>query len=163
MKKTIIILMVIMTSSVIKILAQSTVNDIPVGDLPADVKAVLDKYVEILNSATLDACAENVLEVAGGSMINPEGTALRSGKKEYSLKKDFENIKFYKQPVEITRVNKTFTNGDGYGASALKGDVYKIWIAKKDPSQGRPAPVTIVKPQQHPTITKPKVTNIGSF
>lgn len=143
--------------------SQSTANDIPVSELPPAVKQVLDKYVQILNSETLDACADKFIEIAGGNLVNQTGTALRSSVKPYSLKKDFNGIKFYKQPVEITRVNKTHSNGQGYGASAIKGDVYKIWIAKKDASQGMPAPVSIMVPEGHTTINTPKIVNIGSF
>jgi hypothetical protein len=79
------------------------------------------------------------------------------------LKKDHDNIKFYKQPVEITRVNKTASNGQGFGASTIKGQVYKIWIAKCASGAGLPAPVSIMIPEGHATIKTPKVVNIGSF
>jgi hypothetical protein len=79
------------------------------------------------------------------------------------LKKDHDGIKFYKQPVAVTRVNKTYSAGQGFGASAIKGQVYKIWIAKKDGVAGLPAPVSIMIPEGHATITTPKVVNIGSF
>ncbi len=143
--------------------SQSRANDIPVKDLPKEVKTVLDQYVQILNSENLDVCAKKFMEVAGGALVNPAGTELRSGKKEYSLKKDFENIKFYSQPVVISRVNKTYSNGQGYGASAIKGYVYKIWIDKTNPDFGRPAPISILVPENHTTIKTPKVVNIGSF
>ncbi|MBN1637997.1 MAG: hypothetical protein JW866_03460 [Ignavibacteriales bacterium] len=143
--------------------SQSTKNDIPVSQLPSSIKNILDKYVEILNSETLNICAEKFLSIAGGSLVNPEGTSLRSTVKPFSLTKDFNNIKFYKQPVEITRVNVQYSNGAGFGQSAIKGKIYKIWIQKKDNVQGLPAPVSIMIPEGHPTIKEPKVINIGSF
>ena len=101
------------------------------------------------------------LIIAGGGLVNPAGTALRSSVKPYSLKKDFTNIKFYKIPVKIIRVAKTRTSGAGYGESAIAGDWYKIYIAKKDGSQ--PAPVHIVYPENHALIKTPKIIQGGSF
>jgi len=136
--------------------------DIPISELPVEVKQVLDRYVEILTtSKTLDICAEKFVLIAGGGLVNPAGTALRSSVKPYSLRKDYENIKFYKVPVEIKRVAKTRTGQAGFGESAIAGDWYKIYIAKQDGSQ--PAPIHIVVPENHPTIKTPKVTGIGSL
>lgn len=145
------------------LMAQSKLNDIPVTDLPANVKQVLDKYVEVLNISSIDECAVKFLEIAGGSLVNETATALRNDIKTYSLKKDHDDIKFYQQPVLITRVNKSISGGQGFGASAIKGTVYKIWIAKKAGGAGMPAPVSIMIPEGHVTITTPKVVNIGSF
>ncbi len=137
-------------------------KDIPVSELPDEVKLVLDQYVKILTtSAGLDECAEKFISIAGGGLINPAGNALRSSVKPYSLKKDFANIKFYKVPVEINRVAKTRTGQAGYGVSAIAGDWYKIYIAKTN--GGQPAPVQIVVPENHQTIKSPKVISIGSL
>jgi len=143
--------------------AQTKENDIPVNQLPETVKVVLDNYIEILNNPTLDNCAINFLTIAGGSLVNDDASALAQSIKDMSLKKDFNDIKFYKQPVEITRVNKTYSNGLGYGVAATKGYVYKIWIQKKDPSQGMPAPVSILLPDEGQYVKTPKVVGIGSF
>jgi hypothetical protein len=72
-------------------------------------------------------------------------------------------VRHYADPIRITRVNLGYSNGSGYGPSAIKGKVYKIWIDKKDPSLGMPAPITIMVPEGHPTIQNPKVTGIGSL
>ncbi len=137
-------------------------KDIPVSELPKEVKAVLEEYVNILTtSKDLDECADRFIAIAGGGIVNPEGTQLRSSVKPYSLKKDFDNIKFYKVPIEIVRVAKTRTGQAGFGASALAGDWYKVYIAKK--TGGQPAPVHIVYPENHPTIKVPKITQGGSF
>lgn len=143
--------------------AQSKTNDIAVAELPATVTQVLNKYVEYLNIVSLDECAQKFTEIAGGGLVNEDGKTLRKDVKGFSLKKDHDGIKFYKQPVEVTRVNKTYSGGQGFGTSAIKGQVYKIWIAKKDGVAGLPAPVSIMVPEGHATITTPKVVNIGSF
>jgi hypothetical protein len=63
----------------------------------------------------------------------------------------------------ITRVNASASNGQGFGASAIKGKVYKIWIAKKEGAAGMPAPISIMVPEGHATIKTPKVVVIGSL
>src|ERR1035437_911998 len=143
-----------------KSFAQSKANDIPVNNLPADVKSVLGKYIKILKSPDLDACATAFLEIAGGGLVNPNfPVSLRSDIKMYSLKKDFENIKFYSDPVVITRVNVIQSNGYGFGKTAIAGTIYKIWIKKKDGINGMPAPVQIMVPKGNAAITTPKVVN----
>ena len=137
-------------------------KDIPIKELPNEVNEVLLEYINILTtSKTLDQCANRFLKIAGGGLVNPSGTALRSSVKLYSLKKDYTNIRFYKIPVKIERVAKTHTMQAGYGQSALAGDWYKIYIAKKN--GGRAAPVHIVFPENHATIKAPKVIQSGSF
>jgi hypothetical protein len=163
MRTTFLILLIAFMQVPFFALSQTKANDIPLLDLPANVKQTLDKYVEILNLSSIDDCANKFIEIAGGGLVNESGTALRNDIKTYSLKKDHDYIKFYKQPVEITRVNKTPSNGQGFGASTIKGQVYKIWIAKKTGGAGMPAPVSIMVPEGHATITTPKVVNIGSF
>jgi hypothetical protein len=144
--------------------AQNKKDDIPVEQLPAEVKTVLLEYVTILTtSKTLDECAKNFIKVAGGGLVNEDGNSLRGNVQGFSLKKDFENIKFYANPVKITRVNVSQSSGAGFGPSAIKGKIYKIWIAKADGGGGLPAPVSIMIPDGHATIKTPKVMNIGSF
>jgi hypothetical protein len=143
---------------------QGRANDIPVSKLPADVKEVLVQYVNILRTSNdLDDCAERFLEVAGGSLVNEDGETLRNSIQPFSLKKDFNNVKFYQDPIKITRVNVGYTNGDGFGPSALRGKKYKIWIDKADKKNGMPAPISIVVPEGHETIKTPKVIGIGSL
>ncbi len=143
--------------------ANAQQKDIPVSELPKEVKEIVDEYVNILStSKDLDECAERFIKIAGGGLVNQTGTSLRSSVKPYSLKKDFTNIKSVKIPVVITRVAKTKTGQAGYGASAIAGDWYKVYIEKID-GGGRPAPVHVVVPKNHPTIKSPKVIQIGSF
>jgi len=144
--------------------AQSRTNDIPTSKLPKEVKAVLEQYVSILrNSADIDQCAEKFIEVAGGGLVNENASGLRQDVPQFSLKKDFNNVKLYADPIKITRVNVSTSNGDGYGWSAIKGKKYKIWIEKANKANGMPAPITIMVPEGHESISLPKVVNIGSL
>jgi hypothetical protein len=142
--------------------AQGTTNDIPTAQLPAEVRTVLHAYIELLrNSDSLDECAEQFRAVAGGSLVNEDGRSLRSNVKPYGLKKDFENVKFYANPVNITRVNRNPSiSTSGFGPSALRGNVFKVWIAKAEGQAGIPAPISILVPEGGGT---PKVVSIGSL
>ncbi len=146
--------------------AQGKANDISVGQLPAEVKKVLVQYIDLLStSKNLAECASKFATIAGGSLVNEstDKITLRSSVEPYALKKDYENCKFYAQPVEITRVNVSRTAGSGFGATTLAGTIYKVWIAKKEGEVGLPAPVSIIVPENHKTIKTPKIINIGSF
>lgn len=139
-------------------------RDISISQLPREVKIVLNDYLDILTkSDNLDECAKQFMKIAGGGMVNPAGTSLRSSVKPYSLKKDYENVKFYKTPADIARVAKTQTSGSGYGESAIAGDWYKVYINKKNGVNGMPAPIHIVVPKNHKIIKTPKIIQIGSL
>lgn len=147
------------TLAISAISAQSKADDIAIADLPTEVKAVLEKYAQVLHeSKSVDEAAIGIAPLAGGSLVNESG-ALTSNTKQFGLKKDFNNFKHYAFPVKITRVNKTLSNGDGYGATKIAGIRYKIWIAKNDPAKGMPAPVTIIAPASG----SPKIVNVGSY
>lgn len=145
--------------------AQSKTNDIPVSELPGDVKGVLDVYIALLRKAkSLDEVATGFSALAGGSLVNEDGKTLRSNVTPYSLKKDFENIKFYANPTQITRVNYDAKGKtSGFGPSAIQGGVYKIWINKAEGANGIPAPISIMVPAGHKEIKTPKIISIGSF
>ena len=145
--------------------AQSKRYDIAIQDLPKDVLNTLEEYVKTLkNAEDLDACAKAFIKIAGGGLVNEDGESLRNSIKPYSLKKDFNNIKFYASPIKITRVNSNPVYiASGFGASAIKGRVYKIWINKASGQAGLPAPISIMAPDGHPTIKTPKVIRIGSL
>ena len=146
-------------------IAQS--NNIPINNIPKEVKDVLEQYLQMLrNSKDLDELANNFTSIAGGSLVNEdiEPISLRNTVKPYSLKKDFENIKFYADPYIITRVsNNNKHTQSGFGATALQGKTYKIWIAKMKGEAGLPAPITIIFPEKHPFIKSPKIIQIGSL
>ncbi|HNN00116.1 MAG TPA: hypothetical protein PKG67_06655 [Turneriella sp.] len=139
--------------------AWNKADDIPVENLPAEVKSVLEKYVQILKeSPSVDEAAAAFAQIAGGSLVNDNGS-VSNNTRQFGLKKDFNNLKHYAWPIRITRVNKTVSRGEGYGARKIAGDRYTIWIAKDDPAKGLPAPVTIIAP----TGGEPKVVNVGSY
>lgn len=143
--------------------AQSRRNDIPARDLPQEVLQTLNDYAKILSKDSLEKAAEEFISVAGGGLVTPSGDKIDMDVPRFSLKKDFSNFKFYANPLKITRVNKGFSNGDGYGESAIRGTVYKIWIDKKKGSAGMPAPISILVPENHKWIKTPKVIGIGSL
>ncbi|AFM05154.1 hypothetical protein Fleli_2801 [Bernardetia litoralis DSM 6794] len=164
MKKFVLsILYFLLTTTVL--LGQSKKNDISPQDLPKEVKNVLNQYIEILEQANnLDECAEMFAKIAGGSLVSEDGQSLGNDVKPYSLKKDFQNIKFYHTTsIKITRVNVKNSNGMGFGYSAIRGKVYKIWIGKKQGVSGMPAPISIMIPEGHSEIKTPKVVGIGSL
>lgn len=165
MKKLFIVISILGSNILANVcFAQFKANDISVEKLPTDVKNILGKYIKILKSPSIDACASAFIEVAGGGLVNENfPVSLRSDVKIYSLKKDFDNIKFYANPVVITRVNVSQSNGNGFGKTAIAGTVYKIWIKKKEGVSGMPAPIQIMVPKGNAQITTPKVVNIGSF
>lgn len=142
-----------------QIFSWSKADDIPVENLPANVKAVVENYVRILrDSKSAEDAANAVAAIAGGSLVNENGS-LSNNTKQFGLKKDFNNIKHYANPIRITRVNKTVSKGEGYGKTKIAGDRYTVWIAKDDPAKGLPAPVTLIVPGSG----EPKIVNVGSF
>ena len=161
MKKLLFAVFTVFMFSVLS--AQTKSGDIPVKTLPAEVKQVLDEYIAVLNSADLDECAKKFVKIAGGHLINGEGDEIARDVKPYSLKKDFNNIKFYQQPVKITRVNYRESDYSGYGNTLIQGKSYKIWIKKKEGTAGMPAPILIIVPVGHEEIKTPKVIGIGSL
>ena len=135
-------------------------TDIPKEQVPPDVIAVLNHYLKILStSPTLEACAVEVAKISGGHMLSQSG-AVSQDVLPYSLKKDYQNVKFYKVPAVITRVVLVENDYDGYGPTLIQGTRYRIWIAKKDGVAGLPAPIPVLKPKDGaPKI----VTTIGSL
>jgi hypothetical protein len=144
--------------------AQSKKDDVDLASVPKPVIDVFTEYLAILRtSKDLDECAKRFVAVAGGGLVNEDGKSLRSSVQPFSLKKDFENVKFYANPAQITRVAKLRSKTSGFGDSAITGESYKIWIAKKEGTSGLPAPTTILVPEGHKTIKVPKVIAIGSL
>jgi hypothetical protein len=142
---------------------QVMADDIAVDTLPPEVKQVLDEYISILNSPNLDECAEKFYSIAGGPLLNSDGRELYSDIKRFSLKKDFNAVKRYAQPLIITRVNLRENQEVQFGKNFITGKIYKIWIKKKDKSAGMPAPISIMLADQNDIIKSPKVIGIGSL
>jgi hypothetical protein len=135
-------------------------KDIPKDQVPQEVIDVLNAYMKILTtSPTLEDCGEKVAKIAAGHMLSQSG-GISDDVIQFSLKKDYQNAKFYKFPVVITRVAVSEDDYDGFGPTLFQGTRYKIWIAKKDGVGGLPAPIPIIKPKSGaPKI----VTTIGSL
>jgi hypothetical protein len=135
-------------------------QDIPKDQVPQDVIKVLNAYMKILTtSPTLEDCGAKVAKIAAGHMLSQSG-GISDDVIQFSLKKDYQNAKFYKFPVVITRVVLVEDDYDGFGPTLFQGTRYKIWIAKKDGVGGMPAPIPIIKPKGGaPKI----VTTIGSL
>lgn len=135
-------------------------KDIPREEVPADVIGVLNAYMKILTaSPSLEACAAEVAKIAAGHMLSRNG-GIAEDVMRYGLKKDFQNAKFYRMPVVITRVQRIENDYDGYGPTLFRGTRYRIWIAKKEGVPGLPAPIPIIKPE---TGAPRIVTTIGSL
>jgi len=160
---TALMVLALVMLSVLPVAAQSRKNDIPVQQVPKEVLETLEAYAKALSAETLEKCAEAFVAIAGGSLVDETGSRLSTDVPQFSLKKDHANFRFYAVPLQITRVNKSVSNGDGYGFSAIKGTVYKIWIGKKPGTAGMPAPISIMVPEGHPTIKTPRVIGIGSL
>ncbi len=134
------------------------------GRLPAAVRGALDQYVQTLaTSRSLEECAQRFTAIAGGGLVSEDGRSLRQGVTDFSLKKDFQNVRFYAQPAQITRVDVRPNQADGYGPSAIRGTEYKIWIAKAQGQPGMPAPISILVAEGHPFVQGPRIVGIGSL
>ncbi len=142
----------------INLVAQN--KELKANEIPQDVKDVLNEYLKILSEAkTLDEAGVNIVQVCAGHLVNTSGI-ISNDVKPFSLKKDWNNVKFYKLPAVITRCLFTASSYDGFQETLFEGDRYKIWIAKKDGTAGMPAPIPIIKPK----TGKPKVVStIGSL
>lgn len=136
-------------------------TELPKDQVPADVVAVLNQYLQILSSnQSLDDCAPKIAQIAAGHMLAQSGAGIARDVLQYSLKKDHQNVQFYRIPAVITRVVVVEDDYDGYGPTLFRGTRYKIWIAKKEGVAGLPAPIPIIKPKNGaPKI----VTTIGSL
>jgi hypothetical protein len=130
-------------------------------EIPQDVVNVLNEYMKILtNSTSVDDAAGKLVKIAGGHLLTTDLTGISSDVKMFSLKKDFENAKFYAYPPVITRCQLSPNDYDGFQNTLFEGDRYKIWIKKKDGVNGMPAPIPIIKPKSG----DPKVVStIGSL
>lgn len=132
--------------------------------VPGPVRGALDQYVQILaTSRSLEEAVQRVTPIAGGGLVNEDGRTLRNTVPPYSLKKDWQNVRFYVQPPRITRVQVQPGKAMGFGPSAIRGTVYKVWIAKREGQAGMPAPISIMLPEPHPFVNGPRIVGIGSL
>lgn len=132
--------------------------------LPPAVRAVLEQYLNILRtSRSVAECASRLVPIAGGGLVNEDGRSLRRSVPPYSLKKDFNNVRFYARPTRITRVSPRRSNGEGFGPSAIRGLRYTVYIAKASGQPGMPAPISIMVPDRHAFVQGPRIVGIGSL
>lgn len=143
---------------------QATRWSVAPAQAPLEVRDCFERYLHILRtSRSLDDCAAHLLPIAGGGLVNEDGASLRTTVAEYSLRKDFQAIAQYDPDDRITRIEASTTTGHGFGPSAIRGTLYRIWLAKRDGAPGLPAPVQILLPEGHATIHDPRVVGIGSL
>ena len=127
--------------------------------LPRDVVETLNAYLTVLSSsASVDEAGNTLLTrgLIGGHLLSTDGTKASSDALQFSLKKDFENVKFYTVPAVITRIILETDSYDGFKKTLFEGARYKIWINKKPGVAGMPAPVPVIKPKSG----KPRVVSV---
>ncbi|HOR44505.1 MAG TPA: hypothetical protein PK624_06895 [Spirochaetota bacterium] len=138
-------------------------KDIPVEEVPFAVIKVLNQYLKILSeSPTLEDCAKNIYPLLGGGLLSSDGKKVSSDTIQFSLKKDYNNVKFYSVPAEITRIQLNKNSYDGFEKTYIEGDIYKIWVKKKEGVAGMPAPIPVIVPKndpEHPRV----ISTIGSL
>ncbi len=138
-------------------------KDIPVEEVPFAVIKVLNQYLKILSeSPTLEDCAKNIYPLLGGGLLSSNGKKVSSDTIQFSLKKDYNNVKFYSVPAEITRIQLNKNSYDGFEKTYIEGDIYKIWVKKKEGVAGMPAPIPVIVPKndpEHPRV----ISTIGSL
>ena len=138
-------------------------KDIPVEEVPLSVINVLNQYMKILSeSPTLEECGKKVYPFLGGGLLSFDGKKVSSDAMQFSLKKDYNNVKFYSVPAEITRVQLIQNGYDGYDKNYIEGDIYKIWVNKKEGVAGMPAPIPVIVPKNDPEHPK-VIATIGSM
>ncbi len=71
------------------------------------------------------------------------GDNLLPDRLRFSFKKGFNGIKFYQDPVKITRVRALTTQAIGFKETAEKGKSFDYFLAKKEGVSGMPAQIRI--------------------
>ncbi len=138
-------------------------NNIPVEEVPSAVIKVLNQYLKILSeSPTLEDCAKTIYPLLGGGLLSSDGNKVSSDTIQFSLKKDYNNVKFYSVPAEITRIQLNKNSYDGFEKTYIEGDIYKIWVKKKEGVAGMPAPIPVIVPKNDPEHPK-VISTIGSL
>jgi len=138
-------------------------KDISVEEVPPAVIKVLNQYLKVLSeSPTLEDCARNIYPYLGGGLLSSDEKKVSSDTIQFSLKKDYNNVKFYSVPAVITRIQLNKNSYDGYEKTYLEGDIYKIWINKKEGVAGMPAPIPVIVPKNDPEHPK-VISTIGSL
>ncbi|HWR33561.1 MAG TPA: hypothetical protein VN451_08550, partial [Chitinophagaceae bacterium] len=137
-------------------------QDIPLKQFDKRGVAVIDSFMTALmnNQADEMAAARAALPFIHRSEYDNTGTTLKQDRIQFSFKKAWQNAKFYKWYVQVTRVQQQKLTGIGFGETAENGISYKVWIAKKDGVGGLPAPLNVFFPADG---SDPKLYYYGSL
>lgn len=140
----------------------SSAQDIKIEDFDKAGIEVLNGFMKAImdNQGDEMAAAKAALPFIHKSEYNDSGTNLKKDRLDFSFKKAWQNAKFYKIPVVVTRVQKQTITAIGFGTTMEKGTAYKVWIAKHDGVAGLPAPLNIFFPDDG---AAPKVYYYGSL
>jgi|GEM_PF-1181445 len=87
------------------------------------------------------------------------GDNLNPDRLRFSFKKGFTGIKFYQDPVKITRVRALTTQAIGFKETAEKGKSFDYFLAKKEGVSGMPAQIRIFIGEQSGI----KIDDVGSL
>ncbi len=126
---------------------------------PKGVKLVTD-FMAALAIEDAAKRLEAVIPLLHKTLLTEDGKDLTPDVKRFSYNKACTNAKHYKQPAEVTEVHKGMESTVGFGKTAEKGRSDKYFVAKKDPTLGRPAPLHVFWPSDGGA---PKLINIGSL
>ena len=146
------------------ILVQLSVHgqDIPLNKFDQRGIEVINSFMTALVDNQTDemAAAKSALSFIHGSEYDNSGANLKRYRLDFSFKKAWQNAKFYKLPVSVTRIQRQNLTAIGFGATAQAGTGFKAWIAKKDGVAGMPAPLNIFFPSDG---SAPKLNYYGSL
>lgn len=96
-----------------------------------------------MTDADISELGKKAMKYYHKSHFNGAKDNLKDDRLRFSFKKGIGNLKFYKCPVEITRVRKTNTSGIGFKDTAEKGQVFDYFLKKNDGVAGMPAQIRV--------------------
>ena len=123
-------------------------QDIPVNKFDQRGIEAINKFMAALsdNASNEQDAAKAAMPFIHRSEYDKSGTNLMRDRLDFSFKKAWQNVNFYRAPVSITRIQKQNLTAIGFGATAQAGTSYKVWIAKKEGVNGMPAPLSVFFP-----------------
>lgn len=137
-------------------------QDIPINKFDQRGIEVINSFMTALVNNQTDemAAAKAALPFIHVSEYDNSGTNLKRDRLDFSFKKAWQNAKFYKLPLSVTRIQRQNLTAIGFGTTAQAGTGFKVWIAKKDGVTGMPAPLNIFFPSDG---SAPKLNYYGSL
>lgn len=121
---------------------------------------LLTPLLQALLIADEDASARAVVPLVHRSLLDKQGTGLRSTVRDYSFKKAHQNAHFYQLPVRVTRVRPGNLLTIGFRDTAERGRIVSYFIAKKPGVAGPPAPIAVFVPNGGGPV---RVSDMGSL